>query len=180
MSLHIYKYIYIYIYVYIYIYIYFSPSSKVGKVTNESENVAMFRGNRFEGKFINKNVINFSSEISLQRRFSLLLKGYKFVPTANKTDQAKLKRELEEYGRKLRLIWHFRYDEKTLSQEKLKPKSTFNARNKAAVIETYLSCLEERLLDTEIPFKRFSNLTQDKRNAMISLKDDQSIIIKSA
>ena len=113
-------------------------------------------------------------------RVELLSKGLKFSPTANKSDQAKLKRELEEYGRKLRLIWHFRYDEKTLSQEKLKPKSTFNARNKAAVIETYLSCLEERLLDTEIPFKRFSNLTQDRRNAMYSLKNDESIIIKSA
>ena len=66
------------------------------------------------------------------------------------------------------------------SQEKLKPKSTFNPRNKDAVIETYLSCLEERLLDIEIPSKRFNNLTKDERNAMYSLKDDKSIIIKGA
>ena len=45
---------------------------------------------------------------------SLLSKELKFVPNANKIDLAKLKRELAEYGRKLRLMWHFRYDEKQL------------------------------------------------------------------
>ena len=35
-------------------------------------------------------------------RVELLSKGLKFSPTANKSGQAKLKRELEEYGRKLR------------------------------------------------------------------------------
>ena len=55
----------------------------------------------------------------------LLSKGLKFVPTASKIDQAKLKRELEQYGRKIRLMWHFRNDERPLSQERFKPKSTF-------------------------------------------------------
>ena len=77
-------------------------------------------------------------------------------------------------------MWHFRYDERLFSQERFKPKSTFNPRNKDAVSETYLSCLEGRLLDIEIPSKRFNNLTKDERNAMYSLKDDKSIIIKSA
>ena len=76
------------------------------------------------------------------------------MPSANKIDRAKLKRELEEYGRKLRLMWHFRNDERTFAAEKFRPKSSFNRRNKDATIETYLSCLEERLLDIEIPFKR--------------------------
>ena len=157
-----------------------SSSSKVENVLNESENVAMFRGNRLEGKFVSKNVINLSRRNLSSAEISLLSKGLKFVPTANKIDQANLKRELEEYGRKLRLMWHFRNDERPFSQERFKPKSTFNPRNKDAVIETYLSCLEERLLDIEIPSKRFNNLTKDERNAMYSLKDDKSIIIKGA
>ena len=157
-----------------------SSSSKVDNVLNESENVAMFRGNRLEGKFVGKNVINLSRRNLSSAEISLLSKGLKFVPTANKIDQAKLKRELEEYGRKLRLMWHFRNDERPFSQERFKPKSTFNPRNKDAVIETYLSCLEERLLDIEIPSKIFNNLTKDERNAMYSLKDDKSIIINGA
>ena len=95
-----------------------------------------------------------------------------------KIDQGKLKRELEEYGRKLKLMRHF--DERLFSQERFKPKSTFNPTNKDAVIETYLSCLEERLLDIEIPSKRFKNLTKDESNAMYSLKDDKSITTKDA
>ena len=70
---------------------------------------------------------------------SLLSKSLKFVPSANKIDRAKLKRELEEYGRKLRLMWHFRNDERTLSTDKFRPKSSFNPRNKDTITETYLS-----------------------------------------
>ena len=157
-----------------------SSSDEVEKVPNESENVAMFRGIRLEGKFVSKNVINLSRRNLSSAEISLLSKGLKFVPTANKIDQAKLKRELEEYGRKLRLMWHFRNDERPFCKDRFKPKSTFNPRNKDASIETYLSCLEERLLDIDIPSKRFNNLTKDERNAMYSLKDDKSIIIKGA
>ena len=84
----------------------------------------------------------------------LLSKDLKFAATAN---QSKLKREFEEYGRKLRLVWHFRNDERLFSQERFKPISTFNSRRKDTVTETYLCCLEERLLDIEIPSKSFNN-----------------------
>ena len=103
-----------------------------------------------------------------------------FVPTANEIDRAKLKTELEEYERKLRLMWYFRNDEKSFAADRFRAKSSFNARNKDVIIETYLSCLEERLLDIEIPPKRFNNLTKEEREALYSLKDDRSIIIKGA
>ena len=102
------------------------------------------------------------------------------MPTANKIDRAKLKTELEEYGRELRLMWHFRNDERSFVAERFRHKSSFNLRNKDVIIETYLSCLEERLLDTEIPSKRFNSLTKEEREALYSLKDDPSIIIKGA
>ena len=40
--------------------------------------------------------------------------------------------------------------------------------------------MEERLLDTEIPSKGFNNPTKEEREALYSLKDDPSIIIKGA
>ena len=40
--------------------------------------------------------------------------------------------------------------------------------------------MKERLLDIEIPSKRFSNLTKEEREALYSLKDHHSIIIKGA
>ena len=151
---------------------------QVDKVPNKIDNVATFRGNRLDGKFVSKNVINLSRRNLSSAEISLLSRGLKFVPTANKIDHAKLKRELEEYGKKLRLIWHCRYNERPFSQERFKPKSNFNPGTKDAVIETYLSCLEERLIDIEISSKIFNNLTKDERNAMYTLKGDKSIIIK--
>ena len=88
--------------------------------------------------------------------------------------------ELEEYGRKLRLTWHFRNDERSFAADTFRPKSSFNPRNKDVIIETYLSCLEERLIDIEIPSKRFNNLTKEEREALYNLKDDPSIIVKGA
>ena len=83
----------------------------------------------------------------------MLPKGLKFVPTANKIDRAKLKTELEEYGRKIRVMWHFRNDDPSFVADGFRPKSSFNPRNKDVIIETYLSCLEERLQDIRFLLK---------------------------
>ena len=58
-------------------------------------------------------------------------------------------------------MWHFRNDEKPFPYEKFTPTSTFNPTNKDIVIETHLSCLEERLLDVYISSKKFNNLTRE-------------------
>ena len=104
----------------------------------------------------------------------MLSKGLKFVPTANEIDRAKLKTEIEEYGRKLRL-WHFRNDERSFAANRAK--SSFNPRNKDVIIETYLSCFEERLLDIEIPSKRFNNLTKEEQEAFIKGADKGSVVV---
>ena len=77
-------------------------------------------------------------------------------------------------------MWHFRNEERTFSVDKFRPKSSFNPRNKDTIIETYLSCLEEKLLDIEIPSKRYNNLTKEERDALYSLRDDLTILIKGA
>ena len=89
-----------------------------------------------------------------------------------------MKLKLEGYGRNLRLMWHFRNDEKPFPYETFRPKSTFSLRNKDSVIETYLGSQEERLLDTDISSKRFNNLTKEERNTLYNLRDDSTITIK--
>ena len=61
-----------------------------------------------------------------------------------------------------------------------KSKSKFNPHNKGAVIELYLSSLEEKLMKVEIPKDKFNSLTNSERKALYDLKNDKSIIIKSA
>ena len=67
-------------------------------------------------------------------------KGVKFVPAADTIDRAKLKTELKEYRRKLRLLWPFRNDEQSFVTVRFRPKSSFNPRNQDVIIEKYLSC----------------------------------------
>ena len=65
----------------------------------------------------------------------------------------------------------------------LRPKSTFNqtrTKNKDAVIETYLSSLEEKFLDIDIPKDKFNNLRKEERDVLYSLKNNNDIVIKGA
>ena len=93
---------------------------------HQDNNTASVNKTRLEEKFVSKNVINLAKRNLSRSEVSLLSKGLKFVPSANKMDGAKLKKELEEYRRKLRLMWHFRNDEQTFSSDKFRPKSSFN------------------------------------------------------
>ena len=63
------------------------------------------------------------------------------MPSANKIDRAKTKRQFEEYGRKLRLMWHSRNDKQTFAAEKFRPKFFFNPSNKDGIIEIFLGWL---------------------------------------
>ena len=80
----------------------------------------------------------------------------------------------------LRLKWHFRNYKKKFDQNKFKPKSTFNSRNKDAAIEIYLINLEEKLTITKIPQNKYNSLTREERSALYNLKNDKNIVIKSA
>ena len=77
-------------------------------------------------------------------------------------------------------MWHFRNDERNFAAHKFRYKSSFNPENKDAIIETYLSCLEERLLDLELPSKRYNNLTKEELDGLYSLRNDSTIIRKGA
>ena len=103
------------------------------------------------------------------------------MTTANRIGNAKLKQELEVFGRKHRLMWHFRNNERIFDcNKKFRSKSTFNPKNNDVFIETYLSSLEEKLLDIDIPKDKFNNLSKEERDALYSLKNDNTIVIKSA
>ena len=140
----------------------------------------MLLENRLKGNLVSKNVVNLSKRNLNDAKISLLLKGLNFVPTCNNIDKAKLKMELEAFGRMLRLKWHFRNENKDIHRDMFKLKCKFNPCNKDAAIELYLSSLEEKLMKVEVPKDKFNNLTNSERKALYDLKNDKSIIIKSA
>ena len=87
---------------------------------------------------------------------------------------------MEAFGSMLLFKWHFRNENKDIRHDMFKPKSKFNPRNKDAAIELYLSSLEEKLMKLEVPKDKFNNLTYSGRKAVYDLKNDKSIVIKSA
>ena len=98
--------------------------------------------NRYEGNFVSANVINLSSSHLFKDEVPLLLEGLKSVTTPKHINKAKIKEEIEVYGKKLKLMWHVQNDDGELDIKPLKKKSKFNPEGDA-VIEIYLGRLEE-------------------------------------
>ena len=98
-----------------------SPNLSSSNKLNESSNdcslekevelsSATIRNHRYEGKVVSTNVINLSSRHQSKDKVSLLSKGLQFVPTPKHINRTKIKEEIEVYGRKLRVMWHFGND----------------------------------------------------------------------
>ena len=134
---------------------------------------------RLKGKFVSSNVINLSTRILSKVEISFLSKGVKVIPTPASVNKALIKEELECFGRKLRLLWHFWKGESISISNPFKKKSTFNPKGKDAAVELYLSRLEEEITEIDARLS-YSNLTKEERLALSSLRDDTSIIIKEA
>ena len=94
-------------------------------------------------------------------------------------NKALIKEELETYGRKIRLMWHCRNEEREITINPFKKKSKFNPKRKDVTIEIYLSRLEAEIFSLDKKLS-YSNLTKEERQAIYSLRDDTSIIIKEA
>ena len=78
-------------------------------------------------------------------------------------------------------MWGFRNNERIFDcNTKFRPNSTFNPKSKDVIIETYLSSLKEKLLDIDILMDKFNNLSKKERNALHSLKNDNTIVIEGA
>ena len=63
---------------------------------------------------------------------------------------------------------------------KFRSKSTFNPKNKDFITETYLSSLEEKLINIDIPKDKFNYLSKEERDTLYSLKNDNTIVIIGA
>ena len=109
-------------------------------------------------EFVSPNVVNLSRHNLTNDEISLLSKGLKFVPTPNGINKALIKEEL--------------------SYDLFKKKSKFDPKRKDTAIK-YLSRLKEEISSLDYKVGH-SNLTMRERDAIYSLKNDSSIIIKEA
>ena len=125
---------------------------------------------RISGQFVNDKVINLSNRALSDSKISVLSKGLKFVATPKELDYSQIKIEMENFGRRLRLKWHFRESEEFSEYPVFRPKSKFNPRNKDIAIEVYLSKLEEEIMKVTANGNNFSNISREERAALNGLK----------
>ena len=90
-------------------------------------------------------IINLSNRHLSKNDFFLLSKGLKFVPTPEHINSAKIEEEIKVYGMKLRLMWHFRIEQRKFDKNLFKEKSNFKPEAEAA-IEMCLRHFEEETL----------------------------------
>ena len=76
----------------------------------------------YQGKFVSPKVINLSKRHLSKAEISHLSKGLKFIPTPKHINKALIKAELETYGRKLRLMWHYRNEKREITINPFKKK----------------------------------------------------------
>ena len=107
-------------------------------------NSATLVNERYKGKFVS-HVVNFSRRNLTSNAISLLSKGLKLVPTTRGVNKALINEELEAFGRRLKLMWHFRNDDREFSYDLCTKQSYFDSKRKDAVIDLYLKCLEEEI-----------------------------------
>ena len=112
---------------------------------------------RIEGRFENDKVFNLSQRALSCSEVSVLSKGLKFVAAPKEIDFSQVKIDLESFGRRIRLKWHFREEEGSFSAPSFRPKSKFNPRHKDETIEVFLSKLEDEIMKLSANGYNFSN-----------------------
>ena len=107
---------------------------------------------------------------------NLLLKGLTFTP-APPSNEAKLRVELSEFVRKLRLKEYF-VDKNYVSDDLVQPKSEFTPKKGRAPELDDLANEIEKIEIKEKPFK--DNLSKKERKSLNDLRTNDSITIKEA
>ena len=136
MYVYIYIYLYlVYIYIYIYIYICISFGFHIYAYGTHGNRTSCFKteqkpppasSERIKGYFCSDTVFNLSNKVLSQMEISVLQKGLGFVPTPNMINESDLRRDFNEFSRKMRCKWYFRDEpfEEFSEIPAFRPKST--------------------------------------------------------
>ena len=137
---------------------------------------------RLKGYFCSDTVFNLSGRVLSESEIKVLEKGLEFAPFQRKVNEPELRRDFQEFCRRMRIKWHFRNEisEDFSEVPAFSPKSSWNPPQGHPNLEVYLSQVENELFSIADEPIRYSNLSKEEWIAMRSLADDRSIVIKKA
>ena len=112
-------------------------------------------------------------------QIKLLSKGLKFTPTPKRNVQ-ELKKDTENFTRKLRLIEFFANEEANYDGSLVKKKGEFNPpRNRNKTLDIVIDFLHKQNFE-ERKYKNTSNISANEYKGIFELKNNNDIIIKEA
>ena len=148
----------------------------------EEEVQSRVSSRRLKGYFCSDTVFNLSKKVLTETEIGVLERGLGFVPTPNLINEENLRRDFDDFSRKMRCKWYFRNEPSDNFSEvpAFKPKSLWKPPVGHPCVELFLSKLEGELFSF-LPGKPQSyNMTKEEWQAMRNLAEDRSIIIKPA
>ena len=137
---------------------------------------------KMKGYFSSKTVFNLSRKVLTETEIHDLEKGLGFAPTPTRINESDLKRDFNEFSRKMRCKWYFRNDptEKFSEKPAFNIKSNWNLPNGHSALEIFLSKLDNDVLSVLPGTPCDYNLLKKEWLAMRGLAEDCNIVIKPA
>ena len=133
-----------------------------------------------QSHFCSDTVFNLSNRVLSENKIKLLENGLDFAPTHRKIDEPELRKDFEEFCRRIRTKWNFR--NKPSQDFSVTPafarKSSWKPPLGHPNLQVFLSQAESELFIETQDSLRYSNLSQEEWRAVRSLADDRSIVIK--
>ena len=144
--------------------------------------VEMTDNNRLKGYFCSDTIFNLSHRVLSEVEIKVLEKGLDFAPIQRKINEPELRKDFEEFSRRMRIKWHFRNEPSSEFSEvpAFSPKSTWKPPKGHPNLEVFLSKVESDLFSLIDKPLGYSNLTKEEWDAIRSLADDRNIVIKKA
>ena len=123
--------------------------------------------NRLKGYFCSKSVFNLSKKVLTETEVSALEKGLDFAPIQKSLNEPELKKDFEEFSRRIQCKWHFRNELSGNFSETpaFRPKSVWKPPKGHASLEVFLSRLEKELFSDDINESTQSNISAEEWKA---------------
>ena len=125
-------------------------------------------------------MFNLSRKVLTEIEIRVLEKGLGFAPTPTRINESDLKRDFNEFSRKMKCKWYFRNEPTGNFSEKpaFNIKSDWNPPNGHPALEIFVSKLENKVFSVLSGTPRDYNLSKEEWLAMTGLAEDRNIILK--
>ena len=121
-------------------------SKKNSEVTKDSTSGLTTVENRLCGYFCSETIFNLSHRVLTDAEIKVLGKGLDFAPIQRKINEPELRRDFNEFCRRMRLKWHFRDEPQGFNETPaFTPKSTWHPPKGHACLEVFLSQVEKEI-----------------------------------